>query len=457
LDPGLGKTSITLAALKILIKKKLTSKILVIAPLRVCHSVWPAEIKKWKDFKDLKCVVLHGPKKDELLKQEADIYIINPEGLDWLIKPAKAKTPKGKVKISVDVRKFKALGFDTLVVDELSKFKHHGSQRFKMMKEVLKTFARRWGLTGSPASNGLMGLFGQCYMLDTGRTFGKYITQYRSKYFDKGHDGFSWKLKEGADTEIYKALKPLALRMSADDYLEMPKLIQNNIMVELPPKARAIYDRLEADMIVEFDGNTVTAVNAAVLSGKCRQVASGGIYLNNEIMSIIKGVQLEKEWANVHNAKTEALVDLVDELQGSPLLVAYDYKHDLDRIQKAFGGDIPYIGSGVSVKKSKIIEDDWNAGKIPLLLGHPQSIGHGLNLQESGQHVAFYSMIWDYETYDQFIRRVLRQGNKHKRVFLHHIMAEDTIDQDILNVLIGKRLGQNALFDAIKSLVKRRK
>ena len=243
LDPGLGKTSITLAAIKLLKQKKVLNKVLIIAPLRVCHSVWPQELKKWADFEKLKMVVLHGPDKDLKLKEEADICVINFEGLDWLLGVEKTKGNNNKTKISVNLKKFKSLGFDTLVVDELSKLKHTNTNRFKAMKLVLQTFSRRWGLTGSPASNGLMDLFGQCYILDMGRTLGQYITHYRSKYFEQGFDGFSWTLREGAENEIYERLNPLVLRMSANDYLDMPEIIENNILVDLPKKIMEIYTK----------------------------------------------------------------------------------------------------------------------------------------------------------------------------------------------------------------------
>jgi SNF2 family DNA or RNA helicase len=454
LDPGLGKTSITLAAIKLLKKKKLLGKVLLIAPLRVCHSVWPKEILKWTDFKDLKISILHGPKKDDALEEEADIYVINPEGLSWLLDAQVVKLQNGKTKVDVDVRRFKALGFDTLVIDELSKFKHTNTNRFKALKFVLGTFNRRWGLTGSPAPNGLEDLFGQCYCLDQGRTLGPYITRYRMKYFEQGYDGFSWNLREGAEKEIYERLRPLVLRMAANDYLELPKLIENNIMVELPPKVRKIYEVLEKDLIAQIEEGTVTAATAAAVSVKIRQVASGGIYLDQDIEALIKLPKSKREWVNLHYEKVDALADLIEELQGSPLLVAYDFQHDLDRIREKLGKDVPYIGGGVSVKRSSELERQWNAGQLPVLFGHPQSIAHGLNLQEVGNHVAWHSMTWDYELYDQFIRRVLRQGNKSKHVFVHHILANDTIDEVMLTTIKGKRRGQNALFDALKKMRK---
>lgn len=454
LDPGLGKTSITLAAIKLLKQKKVLDKVLLIAPLRVCYSVWPKEVEKWQDFHGLKIQVLHGGKKDEALKADADVYVINPEGLEWLLQVKKTKTPSGKTKVEVDLRRWKALGFDTLVVDELSKFKHVATNRFKALKLVLHTFRRRWGLTGSPASNGLLDLFGQCFILDQGRTLGPYISHYRMKYFVPSHDGFSWNIREGAEDEIYERINPLALRMAADDYLDMPTLIENNIRVDLPPNVMEVYDRLENDLIAKLDGNLVVATNAAAASMKCRQVANGGIYLDPEVESLIKLPKSKREWANLHTEKVDALADLIEELQGSPLLVAYDFEHDLDRLRERLGKDIPYIGGGVNAKRSAELEKAWNAGQLPVLLGHPQAMAHGLNLQEMGHHVCWHSLTWDYELYDQFIRRVLRQGNKAKKVFVHHIIARGTVDEVVLAAVKSKRRGQNALFDALKKLRK---
>lgn len=452
LDPGLGKTSIVLAAIKFLIKRGIITKVLLVAPLRVCYSVWPKELEKWKDFHGLRIEILHGPKKSEALEREADIYIINPEGLDWLFQIEKTKTANGKTKVAMDLRRWKSLGFDTLVIDELTGFKHTGTNRFKAMKLVLPTFARRWGLTGSPAANGLMDLFGQCFVLDQGNSLGQYVSHFRMKYFDLGRDGFTWTLKPGADEQIYKAVKPLALRMSADDYLDMPALIENNIKVDLPDSVMKLYTHLEDDLIAKLDDRTVVAANAASASIKCRQVASGGIYLDPEVEALIKLPKSKREWVNLHTEKVDALGDLIEELQGSPLLVAYDFEHDLDRLREKFDKDIPYIGGGVSAKRSQELEKLWNAGKLPFLFGHPQAMAHGLNLQEIGNHVCWHTPTWNFELYDQFIRRVLRQGNKNSRVFVHHIVASGTIDEAVLAALKSKKRGQRALFDALKSL-----
>lgn len=454
LDPGLGKTSITLAAIKLLKQKKVLDKVLLVAPLRVCFSVWPREAEKWVDFHGLKLVVLHGADKDQLLQEPADIYVINPEGLEWLLQVRKSKTATGKTKVDVDLRRWKSLGFDTLIIDELSKFKHTSTNRFKALKLVLSTFRRRWGLTGSPASNGLMDLFGQCFVLDQGRTLGQYLTHYRMKYFLPGHDGFSWVLREGAEEEIYERVRPLALRMAADDYLDMPALIENNIRVDLPEEVQRVYHQLEDDLVAKLNDKVVVASTAAAASIKCRQVANGGLYLDPEVQALVKLPKSNREWVNLHSAKTDALADLIEELQGSPLLVAYDFAHDLDRLRERLGKDVPYIGGGVSAKRSAELERAWNAGQLPVLLGHPQAMAHGLNLQEVGHHVCWHSLTWDFELYDQFIRRVLRQGNKSKKVFVHHIIARGTVDEVVLAAVKSKRKGQNALFEALKNLRK---
>ncbi len=459
LDPGLSKTAITLATIKILLKKGMMKKVLVVAPLRPCYLVWPKEQRKWKDFNGLRMVILHGPDKEARLQEEADIYVINPDGLPWLTGAVTSRTPKGKVKVEIDLVRWKSFKFDTLVVDELSKFKHTQSNRFKMVKLVLHLFSRRWGLTGSPASNGLMNLFGQCYVLDQGRSLGKFISHFRMQYFHTtDRDGYVWELNDGADTQIYERISPLMLRMSADDYLEMPELVNNKIVVELPPKIQKIYDRMEEDLIARINTRVVTAANAASASTKCRQIANGGIYLDPDFIKDFGALaKSDREWVNLHEEKINALEDLIDELQGQPLLIAYDFEHDLDRLRKRFGKDIPVIGGGTSMKRAVELEALWNQGKLPFLFGHPQAMAHGLNLQEQSCHVAWHSLTWDYELYDQFIRRVRRQGNTAQRVFSHHIVAKGTIDEDMLAELGHKEHTQQALFTALKNMAQRRR
>jgi SNF2 family DNA or RNA helicase len=452
LDPGLGKTSITLAAFSFLKKKGLAKKMLVIAPLRPCYLVWPAEIEGWEDFAHLKCVVLHGKHKDKLLEEDADVYIINPEGLEWLI-------GKG----TFNRRRWNSLGFDTLCIDELTRFKKSTGKRFKLLKLVLDTFQRRWGLTGTPAPNGLLDLFGQMFILDSGRSLGRYVTHYRMQYFNNP-DGLGWKWipRKGAEEEIYERLKPLCLRMEAKDYLELPDLITNKIMLDMPPKVAEMYDQLEDLMISKLEDNLIVASNAAAASTKLRQICNGAVYVDDDVASFARGSG-GRNVLPVHSVKLEAVEELLEELQGQPLLLAYEFNHDLDRLLGHFGKDTPYIGSGVSPKKSAEIEKKWNAGDIPLLLGHPASMGHGLNFQRgNAAHVGWFGMFWDLELYDQFLKRVYRQGNKATRVFNHHFMmqrpgGDPTVDELVFYAQRRKERGQQALSDALKQLVRGRK
>ena len=442
LDPGLGKTSITLAAFKILKREGLASRMLVVAPRRVCHLVWPKEVAKWLDFNELKIVVLHGAKKEQRLDEDADIYVINPEGLKWLLETGKKRLSR--------------LGIDTLCIDESSKFKRSDTQRFKTLRPFLPKFRRRWILTGSPAPNGLLDLFGQVYILDLGNALGEFVTHYRANYFSPtGFGGFTYKIDEGGEKTIYKKLKNLCLRMDAEDYLELPQVIPNKIEVELPEEARRVYDELEDEMYTVLQNEAeIVAVSAGVLTTKLSQVANGGLYYGEGDV----GEKVRRRTQVLHEEKSEALADLVEELNGQPLLVAYEYGHDLERLLKTFGKSTPYIGGGVTDKQAAKIELAWNAGDIPLLLGQPAAMGHGLNFQEGNcAHVAWYSIIWDYELYDQFNRRVRRQGNKAKRVFLHHFVAKDTVDEVKLQTLGWKHRTQKKLLDALRTYVRARR
>jgi SNF2 family DNA or RNA helicase len=447
LDPGLGKTSAALAAFKLLRKAQGARKCLIIAPKRVCYLVWThdegGELAKWADFHDLKVKLLHGPDKEDRVVEDADVYVINPDGMKWLID-------------SKHIDKLIKKGVDLLIVDELSAFKHANTKRFKQIKPHLGRFRRRWGLTGSPASNGLIDLFGQVYMLDLGQRLGRYITHFRHKYFlPTGFKGYVWKPQEGAEDAIYKAISDLALSMKAEDHLDLPDLVEQNIWVELPKKVRQVYDALEEDLIALLEKETVTAANAAVASGKCRQVASGGVYSDVEFDPKAEVPVMKRRKINhLHDEKTEALVELVDELQGSPLLVGYEFDHDLERIRKALG-NIPAINGKTSGKETNKLAAAWNRGELPVLAGHPMAMGHGLNLQASGNHICWYSLTWNYELYDQFNRRVYRQGQT-KRVIVHRILARGTLDETVAQVLSSKERGQNALFQALKK-IKRRK
>ena len=456
-DPGLRKTSITLAALKVLKKQGLMHRTLIIAPLRVCYLVWPLEVQKWKDFNEFKVEVLHGPKKDQALAREADIYLINPEGLEWLFGVTHTRNKRGKVEMKIDMKRVKELGFDTLVVDESSKLKHVNTLRFKILKPLLPRFSRRWILTGSPAPNGLMDLFGQAYLLDLGNALGQFISHFRMKYFyPTGFGGFDWQLQKGADEEIYERLRPLVLRLDEKDYLELPEIIPNYIMVDLPPEARRVYDELEEEMISQFEsGEILTVPTASVAASKCAQIANGGVY-RTPIPGEPFSTDETAKWAHVHWAKAEALRDLLEELGGKQALIAYDFKHDLERILKLLGKDTPVMGS--SMKKALDIEQRWNAGELSTLLGHPQSMGHGLNFQYGGcQHVIWHSLTYNQELWDQFVKRVRRSGNPHKRVFVHYIIARNTVDEAKMAAIRSKTKTQNAFLDAMKAYTQRRR
>lgn len=448
-SPGTGKTSSVLSAFMKLKAQGVANKMLVIAPLRPMSLVWPLEIKKWVEFQGLKAVVLHGKDKERLLFEDADIFLINYEGLPWLLGATTTPSPfnaKRKT-VAVDLRKIKAMGVDTLIMDELSKLKHPNTVTFKALKPALGFFSRRWGLTGSPASNGLEGLWGQMYCLDVGRSLGPYITHYRNEFFHPAPSGFGFDLNPGADELIQRRIAPLVLRLDAADYVDMPDLIHRKIMFDLPPAIRKTYNEMEKEMLAELDAGSAVAANAAAASSKCRQIVNGGVYIEDE-----ENPTADKKWVNLHTLKVDLLADLVEELQGEPLLVAYEFRHDLDRLLQRFGKDTPYIGGGVSAKRAQEIEAAWNRGEIPLLLGHPASIGHGLNLQGAGAHVCWHSLTWNQELYEQFIGRVHRQGQKAKKVFVHHILASKTVDEAIWWSLQQKTKNQNALFEALQTL-----
>lgn len=351
-----------------------------------------------------------------------DLYLINPEGLLWLFKPEKLRP-----------------NFDVLVIDESSKFKDSQTKRFKSLKPLLTDFKRRWILTGTPVPNGLEDLFGQIYILDLGRSLGRYITHFRNNYFQRsGYNLYDWKPRYGAFQEVVEKISPLALQMSAEEYLEMPELIYQTISVSLPPAAKKVYDEVEEFFISSLEEGNVIAANSAVAGVKCRQVANGAVYVNGH------------EWVKVHDAKLDALEDLLEELGRAPTLVLYEFEHDKSRILERLG-DVPTLGSGLAIKKMESLIDRFNAGEIPVLLGHPASMGHGLNLQGSCHHVIWFGITWNLEYYDQAIARVYRQGQSSDRVFVYHITAEKTLDEKVLSVLQSKDKTQQGLLQALKS------
>ena len=417
LDPGLGKTSICLGSLKILRKAGFFKKALIVAPLRPMYSTWPAEVYKWEDFNDFTYTIIHDKEKHSRLRLDVELYFVNPEGLKWLF--AQPDLPE----------------WDTLIIDESTKFKDSGTQRFKALKGILPRFRRRWILTGTPVPNGLLDLFGQMYILDRGRSLGQYITHYRNEFFMQASwNKWSWTPTPGAFERIVERISPLILQLSSEDYLQMPDLVDIRTEVELPAAAYRKYKEVEDHFISLMDMGEIVAANAAAAGTKCRQMANGAVYIDDD-----------GNWVQVHDAKLDALEDLLEELNGHSVLVLYEFRHDNKRIMERFPTAVEFK----SVDPSSIV-DKFNSGDIPLLIGHPASMGHGLNLQGSCHHVIWFGIPWNLEHYDQAIARVYRQGQEHDKVFVYHIVAKDTKDEKVSRVLAAKDRTQQTLLSALK-------
>jgi len=416
LDPGLGKTSICLGALSILKRDGLMKKALIVAPIRPMYSTWPAEVYKWDEFNDFTYSIVHGPEKEERLRTDVELYFVNPEGIKWLF--SQPNLPE----------------WDTLIVDESTKFKDSSTQRFKTLKRVISRFRRRWILTGTPVPNGLMDLFGQIYILDGGRSLGQYITHYRAQFFMRpGWSPWGWVPQLGAFERVVNLISPLILQLSAEDYIKMPELMFIDIPVTLPPDVMKTYRQVEGDFLAAVGGDTIVAANAAAAGVKCRQVANGAVYTG-----------IEREWLPMHDEKLDALEDLLEELNGHPVLVLYEFDHDRQRIVDRF----PHARTLKGENIARVVED-FNSGRIPLLIGHPASMGHGLNLQEACHHVIWFGITWNLEYYDQAIARVYRQGQSHGIVYCYHLKALDTKDEDVLEVLTKKDRTQQDLLCAL--------
>ena len=411
LDMGLGKTSITLTALASLLFDSFeVHKILILAPLRVARNTWSAEIEKWDHLKELKYSVAVGTAAERIaaLKAEADIYIINRENVQWLIA-------------------------------ELSSFKNHQTKRFKALMKVRPKVKRIVGLTGTPSSNGLMDLFAEFRLLDMGERLGRFIGQYRTAYFqpDKrnGQIIFSYKPLPGAEKQIYDRISDITISMKSTDHLHMPELISTEYEVQLSDKERGKYDRLKADLVLELTDGEITAANAASLSGKLSQMANGAIY--NDKQEVIE----------IHSRKLDALEDIIESMNGRPLLVAYWFRHDLDRISERLNSlHIPFskLDTTASIRR-------WNSGEFPVALIHPASAGHGLNLQSGGSALVWFGLTWSLELYQQTVARLWRQGQESETVVVQHIITKGTIDERIMKALELKDTSQSALIDAVKA------
>jgi SNF2 family DNA or RNA helicase len=436
LDPGLGKTSITLAAFSILRSKGLVGPMLVISPLKPMYNSWPGEIDKWADFAHLKYAILHGKEREDYVGSDADVFLINPEGLDWFFG---VRSVGGKVIVNLDrLRRTQA---SMLVVDESTKFKSYSSKRFKILRQVVGKFARRYILTGTPSPNGLMDLFGQVYILDEGAALGRFITHYRTAYFYPDHTGFNWLPQHGALERITERVAPLTLRMEADDYLELPELTINRIFVDLPPAARKVYQRMEDELIVQLSSQEIVASNEAVASGKCRQIAGGALYR--------KDVLGKQSYEVLHEEKLDALENLMDELSGQPLLVFYEFDFERELISSRLPG-LRVLGK--SPKHDTEYIRLFNAGAIPGLLAQTSSAALGLNLQAACANVCFYTATWKWDDNKQGIDRVRRQGNPFLRVIAHYLIARDTIDEIVFARVQRKGKDELALGRALAAL-----
>lgn len=422
LDCGMGKSVITLTAIQELLYNRFdVRKVLVIAPLRVARDTWPSEIKKWEHLDKIQYSLAVGSETERLdaLRQNVGIYIINRENVDWLINKSGYE-----------------FDFDMVVIDELSSFKSYQAKRFKSLLKVRHKIKRIVGLTGTPSSNGLMDLWAEFRLLDQGERLGRFISNYRERFFvpDKRNAQivFSYKPKQGAEEAIYRLISDITISMKSADYLHLPECISNRVEVKLSDEERKIYDELSREMVVSLKDKEIDAINAASLSNKLLQMANGAIYDEN------------KEVIHIHDGKLDALEDLIESANGKPVLVAYWFKHDLQRLKDRFK-------DARQIKESCDIED-WNNKRIQIGLIHPASAGHGLNLQMGGSMLVWFGLTWSLELYQQTNARLHRQGQK-ETVVIHHILCKNTIDEDVMDALEAKDKTQSRLIDAVKARI----
>lgn len=429
LDMGLGKTVSTLTAIQELREIGFIDKVLIIAPKKVAQVTWRDEINNWEHLKGLRISVIDGTaaQRRAAMMADADIYTVSRDNVVWLV------VEHGGVK----------LPYDMVVIDELSSFKNPASKRFKALRRVRKFIPRVVGLTGTPAPNGLIDLWAQMFLIDEGKRLGKTITSYRDRFFTAGRKNgdivYQWDLKspaEETEQKISDLIKDICISMSAEDYLKMPDKLMYYDRVKLSDKDFKAYKTFEREQVLEFieSGETITAASAAALSNKLQQFANGAMY------------DADRKVLQLHDEKIEKLKELVEAANGQPVLIAYTFKHDLDNIMEALKEYKP-----VKLEKPEQIAD-WNAGKINVLVTHPASAGHGLNLQKGGHIMIWYGLTWALELYQQFNARLYRQGQK-KPVSIHHIIATDTVDEKIIKSLDGKDTTQRSLMDAIKEIV----
>ena len=426
LDMGMGKTVITLMAIQFLMYETFeVSKVLVVCPLRVTRT-WRDEIEKWEELRGLTYSVVTGTaaQRKKALEKNADIFIINRDNLQWLIE--KSGMP---------------FDFDMVVLDELSSFKNHMTTRHKALMKVRPKIQRIIGLTGTPAPNGLMDMFAEFKVLDMGERLGRFIGQYRLQYFKpdrfNGPIVYTYKLLPGAEEAIYNKISDITISMRAVDYLDMPELISNEYPVYLDEDELEKYRSLKKELVMNTEEHEVTAANAAALSNKLSQMANGAVYSD------------DGEVVTFHDKKLDALEDIIESANGKPLLVAYWYKHDYDRIAtrlKKIGVDFAKIDSDESITR-------WNNKEIPVALIQPASAGHGLNLQQGGNTMVWFGICWSLELYQQCVCRIYRQGQNEKTVTIIHLITDGTIDNRIMKALSEKDSTQASLIDAVKATI----
>ena len=426
LDMGLGKTVVTLTAINILIHELFdVRRVLIIAPRTVAETTWQDEAMKWQHLCGLRFSTVLGTiqQRERALKIDADIYVINRENVTWICEKYHYELP-----------------FDMLVVDESSSFKNPSAKRFRALRKCLPCFSRRVILTGTPAPNTLMDLWAQVYLLDGGKVLGKTITSYRQKYFqpDKqnGYIVYSYKLQEGADERIYDAIAPEVMSLNAADYLELPERIDNVVKCEMGEHAWKAYKRMQEDLVLSIGDDEITAASAAVLSNKLLQMANGCVYTDDANTKFL------------HDAKMEKLKEIIDTNDGKPVLVFYEYQHDLGRLLFEFK-DARVLGAEDTAGLMK----DWNVGRIPILLAHPAACAYGLNLQAGGSIIVWYGLTWSLEQYQQANARIYRQGQT-QPVVIHHLVTKGTIDERVMRALSKKEAGQDALLEAVKAEIR---
>ena len=419
LSMGLGKTVITLTAIQDLINDFAISKVLVIAPKRVAEDTWSREHQKWDHLKDLRISKVLGDAKQRTaaLRADADIYVMGRDNTVWLIENG-------------------YFDFDMVVIDELSSFKNPQAKRFRSLRKVISKARRVVGLTGTPSPNGLMDLWAEMYLLDGGKRLGKSLGVYRETFFRPGRRNgyvvYDYIPLKGAQDEIQRRISDICISMTAEDYLELPERIDNVIPVKLSPEELTVYRQMEKDQLLQLQDETVVALSAAAVMNKLLQIANGAVYT------------AEGTIARIHQQKLDALDEIIDTTDG-PVLVFYSFRHDLEAIMERFP-------EARLLSRSEDI-DDWNAGRVRILLAHPASVGYGLNLQDGGHVIVWYGLTWSLELYQQANARLHRQGQK-MPVIIHHLIAEGTVDEQVMKALKSKDTSQTALMNALKERMK---